>query len=121
VPSSARLELLPPQAASGSLDHGKSNTHWGADFGTIYTVVPKMAPVTGAKPIQNTSPVLPFVDGSEQHDQYYYMHTYPSYAHPTPFPEVEFHKFDGRNPKLWVKRWKLNLMCIKLILVHGFI
>ncbi|CAD6224926.1 unnamed protein product [Miscanthus lutarioriparius] len=103
VPSSAHLELLPPRVASGSLDHGKGSTHWGADFGAVYTITPEMALVIGATPPPKSTLVLSHTDGSGYCDRCYYP-PYPPYPPTTPFPKVEFHKFDGSNPHLWIKR-----------------
>jgi hypothetical protein len=63
VPSSAHLELHPPRAASGFLDHGKGSSNQGADFGTMYTTVPRTAPVIGATPSPNSPPALFHTDG----------------------------------------------------------
>jgi hypothetical protein len=103
VPSSAHLELHPPRAASGSFDHGKGSSNQGDDFGTMYTTVPGMAPVTGATPSPNSPPALFHTDGLGHHDRRYYP-PYPPYPPITPFPKVEFHKFDGSHPRLWIKQ-----------------
>jgi hypothetical protein len=106
VLSSADLELHPPRAASGSLDHNKSSSHRGADFGAVYIAVPETAPITGAMSSQKPHLSLISVDGSRHRDRRYYPPPYPPYPPPTPIPEVKFHKFDGSNPKLWVKHCK---------------
>lgn len=105
MPSSAHLELHPPRAASGSLDHDKGSTHRGADFGAVYTIAREPAPVTGATLSPKPAPTLFQSDSSGHRDRRYYR--YPPYTPLTPFPEVEFHKFDGSNPRLWVKRCDL--------------
>ena len=69
----------------------------------MYTIAPKTDPVTGATPPQKSVPLI-HTDGSGHRDRRYY-HPYPPL---TPFPEVEFHKFDGSNPRLWVKRCETN-------------
>jgi hypothetical protein len=95
--SSADLELLPPRVTSGSLDHGKSG------FGVVYTVAPTQNPVTGVHTVQKTTHALNSVHGSVHCDHACHSHLYQPCPPKTPFPEVEFHKFDGSNPKLWIK------------------
>lgn len=96
-PSSEQLELHPPRAAPGSLDHGKGNTHWGANFGAVYIIAPETAPVTSATPPLKSAPTTFHIDDSGHRDRRYYP-LYPPYPPFTRFPEVEFHKFDGSNP-----------------------
>jgi len=101
APSSAHLEFHPSRAAPGSLDPGKQTSHRGADFGAVYTIAPEPAPVTGATPtLPKSTPVLLHTYDSRHCDWLHYSH----YPPLTPFPEVEFHKFDGSNPRLWIKR-----------------
>jgi hypothetical protein len=104
VPDSAHLESSPHGAASGSLDHGKGSPHRGAAFGAVYTVAPETAPVTGATQLPKSFPSSFPKDDSVFCDRRGYP-CYQAYPPPTnPFPDLEFHKFEGSNPKLWVKR-----------------
>jgi len=94
---SAHLESSPHGAASGSLDHSKLGS------GVVYTTAPTQQPVTGAMRSFNTFSVSVPATAVMNHDSHYY----PPYIfphHPNPFPDMEFHKFDGNNPKLWIKR-----------------
>jgi hypothetical protein len=100
VPSSAHLEFHPPRAAPGSLDHGKGLSHRGTAFGAVYTVAPEPAPVTGATQPPKSPPLSLTAIGCVPGDRRFYP-PYPSY---TLFPDVKFHKFDGTNPRLWIKR-----------------
>ena len=101
APSSAHLEFHPSRVTPGSLDHGKRTSHRGADFGAVYTIAPEPAPVTGATPtLPKSTPVLLHTYDSGHCDRLHYSH----YPPLTPFPEVEFHKFDGSNPCLSIKR-----------------
>jgi hypothetical protein len=100
---SAHLELSPQGAASGSLDHGMVSPHRGAAFGAMYTVAPEPAPVIGAMPLPKYSTILFPKDEVMHRDRLCYT-PYP-YPHPTnTFPDMEFHKFDGSNLKLWIKQ-----------------
>ena len=95
VLNSARLEFSPSRAAPGSLDHSKLG------YGVVLTTAPTQPSGTGAKSLHTKVSPL-HTEYPEQPDPYYYH--YPMYSTATPFPEVEFHKFDGTNPKLWIKR-----------------
>jgi len=68
----------------------------------VYTTAPAQPLGTGAKSLQTKVSPIHTTVYPEHPDRYYYP--YPIYSTATPFPEVEFHKFDGTNPKLWIKR-----------------
>jgi hypothetical protein len=97
VLSSTHLELLPPWAASGSLDHGKLSTHRGPSFRAVYTAAPNPTPVTGATHPPKTISVTINTDGSVHCDRIVYSPVHP------PIPNLEFPTFDGSNPRLWIK------------------
>lgn len=98
VLDSGHLESSSKRAASGSLDHGTGSTHRGADFKAVYTITPETTSVTGATHLPKSCPILFPKDDYVHHDWCYYPPTV------TPFPDVEFQKFDGSNSHFWVKR-----------------
>jgi hypothetical protein len=91
MPSSAHLELHPPRAASGSLDHGKSG------FGAAYTVAPAQNPIKGATNSPNMLLHHFNSDNIAHCDRILYSPVHP------PIPNLEFPTFDGTNPRLWIK------------------
>lgn len=103
APSSAHLEFHPPRTTCGLLDHGKRSYHRGADFGVVFTTTLETAPVTGATPLPKFTTTQFHVDGLG-HLNRCFVHPYPPYLPITPFPEIEFHKFNGSIPHLWFKR-----------------
>jgi hypothetical protein len=95
VPGSAHLEPSPMRAASGSIDHDEEHAHRGAGFGVLYTTTPEPAPVTGAP----NSLILPAL-------QFGSVGCTPSglaLNWNSAIPPFEFPKFDGNNPKLWIR------------------
>jgi len=76
-----------------SIDHGKGNLHRGSEFGVVYTAIPQPAPVTGAtNPLNSPTLNLP---GSEHRGLTLDLNA--------AMPQFSFPKFDGSNPKLWIK------------------
>jgi hypothetical protein len=96
VSGSALLEPTPPEATSGSLDHGKSLSYRGASFGVVYTAAPIPALVTGADNPPKPSTAL--LKSS------YYVHRGRLACLPVnpALSNFEFPRFDGSNPRMWI-------------------
>ncbi|WVZ71981.1 hypothetical protein U9M48_020508 [Paspalum notatum var. saurae] len=90
---SAHLETSSSEAMLGQNGHRDENSHRRDGQGVIFTTLPP--PVKGAKQFLNTP--IPF-DGFDQS----------SYSGASVFghalPQLDFPKFDGSNPKIWIKR-----------------
>jgi len=93
----AHLGATADAGTSGQFDHGEDPQHRSVGAGVVTTLVPP--PVTGARFSQNPTPVS-------------FSGFSPAYTPAVSFraafghvvPPLDFPKFDGTNPKIWVKR-----------------
>ncbi|CAN6234028.1 unnamed protein product [Urochloa humidicola] len=97
TPAPADLGATASAEASGQIRHGDEPHHRSAGAGVVTTLVP--TPVKGAKHHSELSPV-PF----RQLDAIVSHTPLRSTAFHHALPQLEFPKFDGTNPKIWVKR-----------------
>ena len=96
VSGSAHLEPSLSGATSGPIGHREEIHHRGARFGVVYTTLDPPL-VTGAmNHTKSSSDVLNY-DGSVPSD--WHARALLSAA----MPDLPFPKFDGTNPKLWIK------------------
>ncbi|CAO2143691.1 unnamed protein product [Urochloa humidicola] len=96
-PSSAHLE--DPAAAEAPGPNGRRDElgHRGRGAGVVTTLVP--SPITGANKFSNLTPV-PF-QGYDNSDT---VKANSSSSYNSALPQLEFPKFDGASPKLWIRR-----------------
>jgi hypothetical protein len=92
----AHLEPTPPEATSGSLDHGKSSRYRGAGFGVVYTTAPIPTPVTGADNPPKPSTALLKASYYVHHGRLACLLVNPALSN------FEFLRFDGYNPRMWI-------------------
>jgi hypothetical protein len=93
-PGSAHLDPSCSQAAQGLFGHGVHHSHRGVGLGTEIVLEPP--PVKGEPTSSPTS-----------HHEFPHCHTNCCQGHHSfhnAMPSQDFPKFDGTNPKLWLKK-----------------
>lgn len=95
--NSADLEKSFTEAASGQFGHGKHH-HYRSDGSGVHATL-EPPPVTGTRKYANLTPI-PFKGFGSLSPSV--VSQSPSYSHA--IPPLDFPRFDGTNPKLWVRR-----------------
>lgn len=93
----AHLGSTPSEVASGPYGHRCEHWRQGIGFGVVHTIL-EPSPGTGADATHNPPPVTcPFgTSACCGHHIHSAVHA--------PLPDLDFPKFDGSNPRLWVKQ-----------------
>lgn len=97
MPDSAHLGSTPSGVASGPCGHRVEHRRQGNVFGVVYATL-EPSPVTGADATQNSPPVTCALGDSVCCGH----HIHPAVT--AALPDLVFPKFDGSNPRLWVKQ-----------------
>jgi len=102
VPTTAHLVVPAGAEASGPSGHHDNNSHRsaGAGAGVDTTLVPP--PVRGAIQPYSPSPVTPVPFREFELSAASHISQSSNFSHTV--PQLEFPKFDGTNPKIWIKR-----------------
>jgi hypothetical protein len=96
VPGSAHLDPSSSKAAPGPIGHGIETHHRSNGSGVVYTTTHKPPPVNGTKH-----------GFCHTHSDFDFWHhaSCGACSHMNPaMPQLDFPKFDGTSPKLWIKR-----------------